>query len=85
MLDLKFSKQTSKFLEKCNNDLYKRIMKKIKDLLKNPYPPESAKVKGRKDDAQRVRIGEHRIIYVIFKENKELFIADIDKRGRVYE
>jgi len=84
MLGLKFSKKASKFLEKCDNKLYKRIIKKIKELLVNPYPSESAKVKGRKDNAQKIRIGGHRILYVVIKENNELFIADIGKRPKIY-
>ena len=84
MLGLKFSRQASKFLERCDNYLYKRLMEKIKELLINPYPSESLRVRGKKNNAQRIRVGRFRIIYVVIKENNELFIVDIDKRERVY-
>ena len=60
-------------------------MEKIRELLVNPHPSESLKVEGKKNNAQRIRIGKHRIIYAVIKENNELFIVDIDKRGRVYD
>jgi len=47
MLGLRFSRKASRFLEKCDNDLYRRIMEKIRELLVSPYPSESAKVEGR--------------------------------------
>jgi len=60
-------------------------MKKIRELLVNPYPSESTKVEGRKDNAQRIRVGDYRVIYFAIKESNELFVVDIDKRGRVYD
>ena len=85
MLVLRFSKKASKFLEKCDNKLYRKIIDKIKELLVNPYPKDSSKVKGRKDNIQKIRIGGIRILYAVIKNNNELFIVDIDKRSRVYD
>ena len=84
MLNLKFSKRAARFLEKCSDDLYKRIQKTIKDLQNNPFPRGFKKVEGR-EGVFRIREGYHRIIYAIIKENNDLFIVDIDKRSRIYD
>ena len=85
MLGLKFSNSASKLLKKCDNELYRRIMKKIRELIANPYPNESSKIEGRKDNSQRIRVGSYRIIYIVKKENNEILITDINKRARVYD
>ena len=85
MLDLKFSKSASKFLKKCDNTIYKRIIKKIRELQINPFPSDCKRVQGRKDKTFRVRVGDYRISYIIKKEKNILIIADIDKRPKVYK
>lgn len=75
-----------KFLKKCNKELCLRLQKKIKELEKNPFPLEVKTVKGLKGKiAFRVRVGDHRIKYIIYQDKKELLIFDIDKRSKVYK
>ena len=85
MLGLKFSNSASKLLKKCDNELYRRIMKKIRELIANPYPNESSKIEGRKDNSQRIRVGSYRIIYIVKKENNENLKYYIDKHVSDYE
>jgi len=84
MLDLKFSKTTLKFLKRCDNDLYKRIINKIKSLQINAFPADSKRIKGKKDKTFKVRIGNYKILYCIYNEKNLLFISDIDKRSKAY-
>ena len=84
-MNIKYSRKAEKYLKKCDKNLAKRLLEEIEALTKNPYPKDSTNVEGRKDNAQRIRVGKQRIIYFIIKENNELFVADIDKRGRVYD
>ena len=85
MLDLKFNKSASRFLKKCDNILYKRFINKIKELSENPFPQETKRVVGKKEKTFRIRVGGYRITYIVFMSRKIMFIADIDKRGRVYK
>lgn len=82
MLDLKFSKKAKKFLSKCEDNLYKRIVLKINELCENPFPNDCKRVINRKEKCFRIRVGNYRIVYVVV--GQILFVADIDKRARVY-
>ena len=41
-------------------------------------------VVGRKDKSFRVRVGDYRIIYLVYPDKNVILIADIDKRPRIY-
>lgn len=85
MLKVDFSNNSEKFLKNCNDDLYVRITDKIKSLALDPYPKDRKMVGGRKEKVFRVRVGDYRILYVVFNEKNTLLISDIDKRGRIYD
>lgn len=85
MLNIKISNYAKKFLRKCDKNLYTRILSQIKELSDNPFPQNVKRITGRKEKTFRVRTGKHRITYVVFKVKKIIFIADIDKRGRIYK
>ncbi len=84
MLEIKLSNISKKFLKKCDEILYKRIIKKIKELVKQPFPPDSVRIINRKERVFRVRIGSSRIIYAVFKEKNLIFISEINKRSKIY-
>lgn len=84
MFEVYLSSHAKRFLKKAQREVYNRIMKKIKELSNNPFPPDMRRVVGRKEKVFRVRVGNYRILYVIFHEKNELLISDIDKRGKVY-
>jgi len=84
MFKLVLSSHTQKFLKKSDKELYQRVIKKIKELSDDPSPPDSKRVVGRKDKIFRVRVGDYRIEYIVYYEENEVLIADIDKRERIY-
>ncbi|PIO04293.1 hypothetical protein COT48_01185 [Candidatus Woesearchaeota archaeon CG08_land_8_20_14_0_20_47_9] len=73
-----------RFLKKCETEIYGRMMEKIKQLCADPFPPDLKRVVGRKEKVFRVRVGDYRILYLVFYDKNELLIADIDKRSRAY-
>ena len=85
MLKIEFSNSSERFLKNCNDELYNRIIERIKLLALNPYPKDRKRVEGRKEKVFRVRIGDYRILYIIYNEENILLISDIDKRGKVYD
>jgi len=84
-MDVKFSKSSEKFIKKCDEKSKKRILEKIKNLAENPFLLDCKRVRGRKEKVFRVRVGNDRILYVVFNKESPLFISDIDKRDRVYD
>ena len=82
---VQYARQAKKFLEKCNQILYHRLVEKINLLSQNPFPPEARKVLGEKEPVYRVRVGDSRILYAVFQGKNIIFITVIDKRSRVYD
>ena len=73
-----------KFLKKLDDVTWNRIIQKIEDLRKNPFPHKVERVKGRKEKTFRIRVGDYRILYLVFHDRNLLFISKIDKRPRAY-
>ena len=84
MFNIYLSSQAKRFLRKSQKNVYERIMKKIKSLSADPFPPDTKRVVGRKEKVFRVRAGSYRIQYVVFYDKKDILISEIDKRGRAY-
>ncbi len=74
-----------KFLDKLDNERFGRIMKKLETLKTNPFPGDVKRVVGRKEKTFRVRVGNYRILYVIFDDKREILVIDIDRRESVYD
>lgn len=83
-MKLEFSKNAGRFLRKQDKENYQRIIKKIKSLIENPFPQDCKRIQGRKEKVFRIRIGDIRVMYVVFKEKDLIFITEIGKRGNVY-
>lgn len=73
-----------RFLKKCDSQLYHRLLERIKSLSAVPFPSDAKRIEGKKDKVFRVRVGDYRILYIVFYEKNELLVIDIDKRDRVY-
>ena len=85
MFNLILSSLSQKFLKKCDKQLYYRLLDKIQNLSQNPFPSDSKRIAGREEKVFRIRVGDYRILYVVYNDKNEILIADIDKRSRVYE
>lgn len=85
MLELEFSKNSSKFLKKCEKEITKRILEKIEKLCTNPFLQDCKRVEGRAEKVFRIRIGDYRVLYIILKEENKLLVSSIDKRERAYD
>lgn len=85
MFKIEFSNNSKKFLKKTNKETCTRILARIEKLAENPFSQGCKRIEGRKEKVFRIRIGNCRVLYVLFKEQNTLFISDIDKRSRVYD
>ncbi len=61
-----------------------RIVERLRRLEEEPFPSDSRRVLGRPEKIFRIRVGDHRIMYVVDIEKGVIVIADIDKRSRIY-
>jgi mRNA interferase RelE/StbE len=77
MLKLDLTKSAKKFLETLPAKQFKQVAGKTIQLMENPYPNDSSKLKG--FPYYRVDIGEYRIIYYV--EEDVLKVVLIGKRN----
>jgi mRNA interferase RelE/StbE len=84
MLEIQFTSQARKFLKRLNNVNWNRVMQKIDGLRSGLFSHDVKRVVGRKEKTFRVRVGDYRILYVVFRVRNLLFISKIDKRPRAY-
>ncbi len=76
-------KTPEKYLKKLSGKIAKSIAAII-DLLKtNPYPPGYAAIIG-VENTYRLRAGDYRIIYTVYKEEVIIEVIDIVSRGGIY-
>ena len=85
-------KNSKKFLDQQNSDTQNRIrqsIRKLIDYLDNGILPFSdmdiKKLRGRKQDSFRLRIGNIRIIFTLIISAKLIRIENIDYRGDAYK
>ncbi|KAA0009508.1 MAG: type II toxin-antitoxin system RelE/ParE family toxin [Thermoplasmata archaeon] len=79
------STSSQKFLKKLNRIDYERIIKRLKELSADPFPSGAKRIIGRKEKVFRIRVGDFRILYVVYLEKQAILISNIDKRSRIYK
>jgi mRNA interferase RelE/StbE len=84
MFDITLDKQADKFLRKCEQNLFDRIVKKMEELRINPVPHNSKRVQGYNEPTFRIRIGDYRTLYRVNHEEKRIVVVKINKREKVY-
>jgi len=60
-----------------------RILEKLHELGDDPFPRGVVKLQGR-DEVYRVRVGDYRILYEVFRKKGILVVYKIDHRSGVY-
>ncbi|MHC1595632.1 MAG: type II toxin-antitoxin system RelE family toxin [Candidatus Syntropharchaeales archaeon] len=78
-----FNRRIKKFLEKLDKSQKERIRTRLLSLSKDPFIGDVKKVEGR-ENVYRVRIGDYRVLYLLDRKEKEIYVVKIDKRSRVY-
>ena len=84
MFTIEFSNLAKHFLKKSDVQLSARIIERIEELAKDPFPSDIKRVVNKKEKVFRVRVGDYRIQYSVIYEKNILWISDIDKREKAY-
>jgi len=74
-----------RFLKKCEDEVYRRIIEKLRCLSADPFPVDTKRVISSREKIFRVRVGDYRIQYTVYQDKNEILITDIDKRSRAYK
>ena len=60
------------------------VSRKIDALANDPHPKGHRKLKGRQEEAYRIRAGDYRIIYQVQEKKLTVFVIRIGHRKEVY-
>ncbi|MBD2177534.1 type II toxin-antitoxin system RelE/ParE family toxin [Pseudanabaena sp. FACHB-1998] len=83
MLKINLSRQAAKRLKKLPDKHAKQVATKITELLSNPYPQDSLRLKGY--PYHRADIGEYRIVYYVEEQTLEILLIDKRNDDEVYK
>ena len=86
-MQIKYSRDAIKFLEKQEKKTVERIRQAILHLTLDPPEGDIVVLQGYSDGRKRLRIGAWRIIFKYARENQIeiLLIIDIGNRGDIYK
>ena len=73
-----------KFYKACTEEFVTRLNKCFEDLEANPFWGPNIKVLKGEKRRYRYRVGDHRVIYGVDKENSKVIVTLIAPRSSVY-
>lgn len=79
---IEFSAQAKKRGDKLPQDIKRRVIKALRALAQDPYPPQAHRLAG--SDYYRMRVGDYRIIYEVQEERLLVLVIRIGHRKDVY-
>lgn len=85
MLNIELGNPAKRFLKKCEQTTYERLIERVKKLAIEPFPQDVKRVVAKQEKIFRIRVGNYRIQYAVFLEKNTLLITDVDKRPRAYD
>jgi mRNA interferase RelE/StbE len=85
MYKITIKKSAAKELNELPNKIAMLITSAIYQLAENPRPTGCKKLKGKKIEFWRIRIGDYRVIYTIDEEVKIIDIQKLGHRKDIYE
>lgn len=86
MYSVNFAPSARKALKKIRKEVLEKIIRKIEDLISNPYSPhlDVKKLVGGSGE-YRLRVGDYRVVYLIEDDRLLILIVAIAHRKDVYK
>ena len=81
MYNLEWKEHALQNIEKLENSIGRRIVKKVEELSENPFSKDIKKLKGINDF--RLRVGDYRVIFYIEKDT--IIILKVGHRKHIYD
>ena len=84
---IEFKQRARKQLRKLPPSIQKQLKPAIDGLEENPLPEGCVKIKGVKKSLStrwRIRIGNYRVVYTIYQDDRVVEILDVQDRKDVY-
>lgn len=86
MYSIELSVRVQNFINRLEDSIKERVIKRIKRLKENPVPSD-AKFIGRHNNKKvfRYRIGDYGALYKIKEKQKIILITKLNKRPKIYK
>jgi mRNA interferase RelE/StbE len=81
--EIEFQPSVRKDFRKLSPDNASRILPRIEELAKDPFPPQAIKLKG-SDRLYRIRVGDYRIVYEVDIDTCRILSYHVRHRREVY-
>lgn len=82
---IKLEHAAEKQLRQLSSEVRRRVLERMTGLRIDPFSLPISRLKGRRSEGWRLRVGKHRVLFELDQENKVLTVFDIDLRDRVYK
>lgn len=80
---IEIKKSAQEEIRKLPKGIRKKVVNKIDKLALNPLPSDKEKIKGL-ENAYRIRQGNYRIVYLVFKNSLLVSVVRVRDRKEVY-
>jgi mRNA interferase RelE/StbE len=81
MYQIRIGRRVRKEMARLPRQDQARILAAIKALAGDPRPAGCRPVKGARQGAYRVRVGDYRVIYVVWKDEQVIIVARVARRS----
>ena len=81
MYNIEWKEHALQNIEKLENSIAKRILKKVEELSENPFSKDIKRLQGSEDF--RLRVGDYRVIFFI--EQNIIHILKVGHRKNIYD
>ena len=85
MFRIQLSNRAEHFLNKTAVALRERLVARMERLALSPFPRDCVRIANWTPKTFRVRVGDYRILYQVYFENREILIVTISERENVYD
>ena len=82
---IQFTSKAKKDLKKLNSQVQKRIIVAIESLQVNRHPQQFKPIVGKNIAQFRIRVGDYRILYDTYDQDKTVLILRIGHRKWIYK
>lgn len=82
--DLRWKRSAIKELRDLPHEVIPKIHSAVDSLVSNPLPPHSKKLTG-STDSYRIRVGDYRIVYSVYKDILVIEVVRVGHRQRIYK
>ena len=84
--EVRLSRSARSYYERCPPEVARQLEACFKELEKAPFPPHPRikKLRGELSGLYRYRVGQLRVVYSIFPEERIVYVRAIGPRGDIY-